>query len=136
MGGRSASSRSSKANRGGASYLTDRQLTSEIDRLGKVMEETAQSHVAYLQERGGSKADSDRYRAAQSRRTQLVNEQMRRLQAGVARKTAAGAVNPKPVHTFVNGFGEATRRYITNDTYDRAQRRLEKEVKGFLGGDS
>lgn len=133
MGGRGASSQSSKANRGGVGSLTDRQLTGEIDRLGKVMEETAQSHVAYLQGRGGSKADSDRYRAAQSRRSQLVNEQMRRLQAKAARNAAANATKPKPTRTFVNGFGDATHRYITNDTYERAQRRLEKELMGFLG---
>ncbi len=133
MGGRGASSQSSKASRGGVGSLTDRKLTGEIDRLGKVMEETAQSHVAYLQGRGGSKADSDRYRAAQSRRSQLVNEQMRRQQAETARNTAARAANQKPVHTFVNGFGEATHRYITTDTYERAQRRLDKEIMGFLG---
>lgn len=134
MGGRGASSQSSKASRGGGvSSLTDRQLTSEIDRLGKVMDETAQSHVAYLQGYGGSKADSDRYRAAQSRRSQLVNEQMRRLQAKAARNASANATKPKPTRTFVNGFGEATHRYITTNTYERAQRRLDKEIFGLLG---
>ncbi len=47
MGGRGASSQSSKASRGVRS-LADKRLVSEIDRLGKVMEETAQAHVAYL----------------------------------------------------------------------------------------
>ena len=133
MGGRGASSQSSKASRGGVSSLTDRQLTDEIDRLGKVMEETAQSHVAYLQGRGGSKADSDRYRSAQKRYSQLQNESLRRLQNAAASKVATSAAKPKPAHTFVNGFGEATHRNITNDTYERARRRLDKEIFGLLG---
>ena len=97
------------------------------------MEETAQSHVAYLQGRGGSKADSERYRKAQARYSELQNESMRRLQAAAARKVAARASKPRPEHTFVNGFGEATSRYVTTATYERAQRRLEKEIQGFLG---
>lgn len=97
------------------------------------MEETAQSHVAYLQGRGGSKADSDRYRKAQARYSQLQNESMRRLQAKAARNAAANAAKPKPTRTFVNGFGEATHRYITSDTYERAQRRMDKEIQGFMG---
>lgn len=132
MGGRGASSQSSKASRG-VSSLTDRQLTGEIDRLGKVMEETAPSHVAYLQGRGGSKADSDRYRKAQKRYSQLQNESLRRLQAEASRRAAANAAKPKPARTFINGFGQATHRYITTDTYERAQRRLDKEIFGLLG---
>jgi hypothetical protein len=97
------------------------------------MEETAQSHVAYLQGRGGSRADSDRYRKAQARYSELQSESMRRLQAKAARNVAASATRAKPTHTFVNGFGEATSRYITNATYERALRRTEKEVQGFLG---
>lgn len=31
--------------------------------------------------------------------------------------------------TFVNGFGEATRREITSSTYKRAQKRLQKEIE-------
>lgn len=114
---------------GGGRSLTDRQLASEIDRLGKVMEETAQAHVAYLQRRGGSKADSDRYRKAQARYSELQNESMRRLQANAARNTA----KPKSAHTFVNGFGEATSRKISTQTYERAQRRLEKDVLRNMG---
>jgi len=133
MGGRGASSQSSKASRGGVSSLTDRQLTSEISRLGKVMEETAQAHVAYMQRWGGSKADSDRYRKAQARYSELQNESMRRLQSKAARKAATSAAKPKPAHTFVNGFGEATSRYITTGTYERARKRAEKDVLRNMG---
>lgn len=117
----------------GVRSLTDKRLASEIDRLGKVMEETAQAHVAYLQRRGGSKADSDRYRKAQARYSELQNESMRRLKANAARNAAASTAKPKPARTFVNSFGEATRRYVTTGTYERARKRAEKDVLRNMG---
>lgn len=113
--------------------MTDKRLASEIDRLGKVMEETAQAHVAYMQRRGGSEADSDRYRKAQARYSELQNESMRRLQANAARKAVTSAAKPKQARTFVNGFGEATSRKISTQTYERAQRRIEKDVLRNMG---
>ena len=97
------------------------------------MEETAQAHIAYLQRRGGSKADSERCREAQARYSELQNGSMRRLQSKPARNAVASTAKPKPAHTFVNGFGEATSRYITTGTYERALKRTEREVRGFLG---
>ena len=35
-------------------------------------------------------------------------------------------------NTFVNSFGEATKRYITNSTYEKQQKRLSKEVLNFI----
>lgn len=35
---------------------------------------------------------------------------------------------------FVNGYGEATNRYITSASYERGQRRREKEFASFFGG--
>jgi aspartate carbamoyltransferase catalytic subunit len=35
--------------------------------------------------------------------------------------------------TFVNGFGEATKRKITCSTYERAEKRLSKEILSFMG---
>lgn len=42
----------------------------------------------------------------------------------------------KPIEhkTFVNGFGEATRREITTLTYRRQQKRLDKEILSFISG--
>lgn len=36
-------------------------------------------------------------------------------------------------NTFVNSYGEATRRNITNTTYERGQRRLEQQVRRNMG---
>ena len=34
--------------------------------------------------------------------------------------------------TFVNGFGEATKREITTSTYARAEKRLSKQIMNFV----
>lgn len=35
--------------------------------------------------------------------------------------------------TFINGYGEATNKYITSSTYERAEKRRQKEVLSFMG---
>lgn len=39
----------------------------------------------------------------------------------------------KEEKTFINGYGEATKKYITSSTYERAERRRQKEIISFLG---
>ena len=34
--------------------------------------------------------------------------------------------------TFVNGYGEATKREITSSTYARAEKRLSKQIMNFV----
>ena len=34
--------------------------------------------------------------------------------------------------TFVNSFGEATKREITNISYDKQQKRLSKEIINYI----
>ena len=38
----------------------------------------------------------------------------------------------KKEKTFVNSFGEATTREITNTTYKKAQKRLERQMMRFF----
>ena len=35
---------------------------------------------------------------------------------------------------FVNSFGEATKRTITNATYEKAQKKLSKQIMKYIGG--
>jgi len=35
---------------------------------------------------------------------------------------------------FVNGYGEKTERNITCSTYEKAQKRMSKEIMSFIGG--
>ena len=39
----------------------------------------------------------------------------------------------KDVKTFINGFGEATKREISCNTYKRAENRINKEIMSFMG---
>lgn len=45
-------------------------------------------------------------------------------------KEKGNNITPK---TFVNGYGEATKRYITSSTYERAERSRLKAVASFMG---
>ena len=38
----------------------------------------------------------------------------------------------KKEETFVNSFGEATKREITNTTYKKSQKRLERQIMSFI----
>lgn len=150
MGGRGASS-GSTAQGGGASKIastTPQKLTdSQLDK--------AISHTDSQMKRASSKLDelSDRVTDARMSprqgRTERVNKAMAEYNEGSKlfndlrdRKSALEdekakrrkKKQPQTSRTFVNSYGEATRRNITNQTYERAQRRLERDVARFLGG--
>jgi uncharacterized protein with gpF-like domain len=38
----------------------------------------------------------------------------------------------KQSNKFINSFGEATQRYITNSTYEKQQNRLSKDIMQFI----
>lgn len=44
-----------------------------------------------------------------------------------------GKERVKEEKTFINGYGEATKKYITSSTYERAERRRQKAIISFLG---
>ena len=149
MGGRGASS-GSTAQGGGASKIastTPQKLTdSQLDK--------AISHTDSQMKRASSKLDelSDRVTDARMSprqgRTERVNKAMAEYNEGSKifnelrdRKSALENEKAKRKRgnqssarkTFVNSYGEATRRNITNQTYERAQKRLERDVARFLG---
>jgi predicted nucleic acid-binding Zn-ribbon protein len=47
-------------------------------------------------------------------------------------KASLKAIN-KETQTLINGFGEATEREITSSTYERADKRMQKEIMCFMG---
>ena len=49
-----------------------------------------------------------------------------------AQREALGKIKTKK--PFINAFGEATKRYVTNTTYERAEKRNSKEIMKFIGG--
>lgn len=140
MGGRGSSSYGSSASAGG---MTDRQLNSsisstrnEMDKVGARMEQAAHKiESAQASSREGrqervSKARreynslSDRYNGLRDRLTNLESERDKR---------ASSITTGNQSRTRVNSFGEATTRYITSPSYERAQRSQEKRIRSLLG---
>lgn len=62
----------------------------------------------------------------------LLNE-LYKLENKERDEKLANEDNRKETKTFVNGYGEATNKYITSSTYERAERRRQREVLSFMG---
>lgn len=69
-------------------------------------------------------AARDKYQELRSERSSLVMEQVKRKPVTQESKTKA----------FVNSFGEATDRYVTSGTYERAMKRREKQIAARMKG--
>lgn len=102
-----------------------------LEQMGRIMEKTARDHVAYTQGvPGASKFKSDAYTAVLPQYQKLRSrvEQRRVAQAAKAVKKQGGVSK-----TFVNSYGEATKRNITTLGYERARERQQKAVLRNMG---
>lgn len=114
------------------SSVNDDVLMKRIDTLSSIMRENARYAVP-KQPEPGDKEKLDKYRRAQQAWQQLNSEKNRRENEIAAQRRREDASKPKPKKTFVNSYGEATTRYITTSTYERAQARLRRDVEDVLG---
>ena len=132
MGGRgssSASRKSSKA-RGKSAESSLKIIDSRMEKLADTMVKTAAGHTGYLQGApNGSASDHSRYVAAQREYQRLQAERGRVIDETAKKKQGRGSAGK----TFVNSFGEATTREITSPTYERAQRRMKRDVLRNMG---
>lgn len=121
--------------------MSDRQLdiqlksvNANMEKVSDVMLKTAYGHTGYLQGTPfGNKADheayvkaSKEYSSLRERRDAILGEQARRIHERAMTETL------KP-RTFVNSYGEATKRSVTTSGYERAQKRLDKAVLRNMG---
>lgn len=121
--------------------MSDRQLDSQLksvkanmEKVSDVMLKTADGHTGYLQGTPfGNKADheayvkaSKEYGSLRERRDAILGEQARRIHE----RTAAEPLKPR---TFVNSYGEATKRSIATSGYEQAQKRQQKAVLRNMG---
>lgn len=126
---------------GHVAKMSDRQLDSQLksinanmEKISDVMLKTASGHTDYLQGAPfGNKADHEayvkafkEYNSLREQKNAILDEQARRIHE----RLMAQPLKPK---TFVNSFGEATTRYVTSPSYERAQKRLEKDVLRNMG---
>lgn len=112
--------------------VTEQEIQKRMDLLGKVMSDTSHDYIQLLQ--GAPDADAGKaaeYKAAQSEYKVLQAEMSKRAAAQAAKAAENAVTEP---HTFVNGFGEATKREITSGIYQAAMRRNEKEISAWMSG--
>ena len=74
------------------------------------------------------------YYATKSKRDDVVQKLSEAYKADAEARSKQAKSEPAEKKTFVNGYGEATHRYITSNTYERAQKRSMKSVDGWLSG--
>lgn len=126
---------------GPVAKMSDRQLDSQLksvnanmEKVSDVMLKTANGHTGYLQGTPfGNKADHEAYVKALKEYGSL-REQRNAILSEQARRTHERAMTqPLKAKTFVNSFGLATTRYITSASYERAQKRLDKDILKNMG---
>lgn len=99
-------------------------IDSQINKLNKKLEQIARENFA-----GAGMPQS--YYSTKSKIVRL-QEQQRDILQEIGTRSNTSAKNSS-VKTFVNGFGEATNRNITSQSYNNSQKRLSKEVMRMLG---
>lgn len=126
---------------GPVAKMSDRQLDSQlqsvnadIEKASDVMRKTSYGHTGYIQGTPwGSRAEHEAYveafdthRSLMARRGAILDEQARRNHE----RSAAESLKPR---TFVNSYGEATKRSITTSGYEQVQKRQQKAVLRNMG---
>lgn len=139
MGGRGASSGGGGGNAVSPSSMSDKELgaalaaaKADVENIGDRMEKLARDKDMPSPNRSQEDweaanrryyAEQDKMRAARDRLFALQQESNER---GVKRNTPI----EKP---FVNSYGEATDRYITSPSYERALKRQQRDVARNMG---
>lgn len=122
MGGRgSGSGRAGGSANIGALKEKEKSLNSQIDKLNKRLADYASKNPAWNMPSG--------YYDVQRKKQALESKKR-----SITNKIVTASRNVTAEKTFVNSFGEATKREITTSTYKSSQAKLSKEIMGFVGG--
>lgn len=68
------------------------------------------------------------YYATKSKRDDVVQKLSKAYKADAEARAKQAKSEPAEKKTFINGFGEATDRYVTSTTYERIQARQSREI--------
>lgn len=116
--------------------MNDTEIIKKINDLGSKMDELAPYALPGCNEPDREAKMNEYYRIMNER-----NEYRDKLRAyfDKAIDDSEGAITRsddaiRSLKPFANGFGEATDRYITCSTYERSQKRIEKEIASFMNG--
>lgn len=127
MGGRgSGSGRGGGSESIGSLKEREKSLNSQIDKLNKRLADYASKNPAWNMPSGYYDVQRKK-QALESKKRSITSKIMT-----ASRNVTAEKTNGK---TFVNSFGEATKREITTSTYKSSQAKLSKEIMGFVGGE-
>ena len=131
MGGRGSSSSISAG--GGGNFQTQdlkKMSTDQLKKLDNQFNAAIQAQESIKTEELGKRENpwdtpSKKYYKAQEKKVELQDAQ-RNVVEEIVRRKSEEAKKQKNTKTFVNSFGEATKREITSATYKRWQKKLEK----------
>ncbi len=116
------------------------KITNQVKEMDKKQEELRNQAKKILSENYSVRMGWDGHEAQQAEYYELLhkaNELNHRAGELQAKRGEMKAKTETPEKkTFVNGFGEATTRYVTTATYERQQKRLGKQIASFLGAKS
>ena len=107
------------------SKAQEKKLDLQIDSLNKKLANYASKNPAWNMPSGYYDVQRKK-QALETKRRSLTNKIVT-----ASKGTSDAKTNGK---TFVNSFGEATKREITSLSYKRSQSRSDKEIMSFLGG--
>ena len=130
MGGRGSASAGGGAKQssgGGSIKSLEARKKALGDKMAKLVRQTDKEGQMT------SKARKEYY-ATKSKRDKVVSDLSKAYKADAEARSKQAKSEPVEKKTFVNGYGEATHRYITTGTYERAQKRAMKSVDGWLSG--
>ena len=133
MGGRGSASAGGGAGAGGGASAggSIKSLEAQKKALGDKMA----SLVRQTDKDGQMTSEARKeYYATKSKRDDIVQKLSKAYKADSEARSKQAKSEPAEKKTFVNGYGEATHRYITTTTYERAQKRVMKSVEGWLSG--
>ena len=130
-----------KGNRGGrrgnksmasGKLRSSQEIQSEMDKIGQKVVELERNSIPGKHSEKQIRANRTKINALLKRTRKLRQE---RSDAWSREAKEYNEKHPQSSHhTFVNGFGEATHRYITTSTYERAMRRNDREIQARMKG--
>lgn len=68
-----------------------------------------------------------------SKKLRALDDELYKQEMKEREERTANKENKNETKTFINGYGEATSKYITSLTYERAEKRRQKEILSFIG---
>lgn len=126
MGGRGSSSiRGGGSANLGALKAQEKKLDAQVDKLKNKLADYASKYRVWELPQGYY--DTQRKRQALEEKRRAITNKIVTASKGTPDAKTSGK-------TFVNSFGEATKREITTSTYKNNQAKLSKEIMGLVGG--